>query len=70
MSKTGKGEAMRKIEERYREALGAIPAPGGGGCHAALLGVANLGIIPMLAGSLANISAERCKCSGGGAVAR
>lgn len=36
---------MRKIEERYREALATIPAPGGGGCHVALLGVANLGIM-------------------------
>ena len=36
---------MRKIEERYREALATIPAPGGGGCHAALLGVASLGIM-------------------------
>lgn len=35
---------MRKIEERYREALATIPAPGGG-CHVALLGVANLGIM-------------------------
>jgi hypothetical protein len=30
---------------RYREALGSIPAPGGGGCHTALLSVANLGIL-------------------------
>lgn len=36
---------MRKIEERYREALATIPAPGGGGCHVTLLGVANLGIM-------------------------
>jgi hypothetical protein len=36
---------MPTIEERYRAALAAIPAPGGGGCHAALLGVANLGIM-------------------------
>ena len=36
---------MRIFEERYRKALATIPAPGGGGCHAALLGVANLGIM-------------------------
>lgn len=36
---------MPTIEERYRAALAAMPAPGGGGCHAALLGVANLGIM-------------------------
>ena len=30
--------------QKYSEALKSIPAPGGGGCHAALLGVANLGI--------------------------
>lgn len=54
---------MRKIEERYREALAAIPAPGGNGCHAALLGVANLGIMAgrddttMLAEIRANIPA-------------
>ena len=35
---------MRIFEERYREALATIPAPGGGGCHAALLGVATKGI--------------------------
>ncbi len=36
---------MRKIEERYREALAAIPAPGSNkGCHTALLGVATKGI--------------------------
>ena len=33
------------IEDRYRAALAAIPAPGGGGCHAALLGVASLAIM-------------------------
>lgn len=31
-------------EDRYRAALAEIPAPGGGGCHAALLGVATLAI--------------------------
>ena len=36
---------MPKIEDRYREALAHIPAPGGGGCHAALLGVASLAIM-------------------------
>lgn len=34
-----------KIEKKYQNALLSIPAPGGGGCHAALLGVANLGIM-------------------------
>ena len=29
--------------ERYRDALRNLPPSGGGGCHAALLGVANLG---------------------------
>ena len=54
---------MRKIEERYREALSTIPAPGGGGCHAALLGVASLGVMTgrddntMLAEIRANIPA-------------
>jgi len=33
------------IESKFSEALKTIPAPGGGGCHAALLGVANLGIM-------------------------
>ena len=33
------------IEKRYREALASVPAPGGGGCHAALLGVATLAIM-------------------------
>lgn len=36
---------MPTIEKRYTAALAAIPTPGGGGCHAALLGVANLGIM-------------------------
>jgi hypothetical protein len=31
--------------EKYEAALRTIPTPGGGGCHAALLGVANLGMI-------------------------
>lgn len=35
---------MRNIDKKYRNALSAIPAPGCG-CHAALLGVANLGIM-------------------------
>lgn len=35
---------MRSIDEKYLNALSAIPAPGCG-CHAALLGVANLGIM-------------------------
>ncbi len=29
---------------RYQDALSAIPESGGGGCHAALLGIANLGV--------------------------
>jgi len=34
------------IQDRYREKLRSIPAPGqGNGCHAALLGVANLGVM-------------------------
>jgi hypothetical protein len=33
------------ILEKYRKALGEIPAPGGGGCHTSLLGAANLGIM-------------------------
>ena len=36
---------MPYIEKRYREALASIPAPGGGGCHTALLGVASLAIM-------------------------
>ncbi len=36
---------MRVVEQRYQNALNAIPMPGGGGCHAALLGVASLGIM-------------------------
>lgn len=36
---------MKMIEKRYLEALTAIPAPGGGGCHAALLGVSSLGVM-------------------------
>ena len=35
---------MRNIDKKYLNALSAIPAPGCG-CHAALLGVANLGIM-------------------------
>lgn len=31
--------------DRYRTALGSIPAPGGAGCHTALLSVANYGIL-------------------------
>lgn len=31
--------------DRYNSALNSIPAPGGNGCHPALLGVANLGAI-------------------------
>jgi hypothetical protein len=34
-----------RIVERYQIALQSIPAPGGNGCHPALLGAANLGII-------------------------
>lgn len=30
---------------KYQERLATIPAPGGGGCHVSLLGVANLGIM-------------------------
>lgn len=37
---------MTPMIERYRNALEQIPAPGeGNGCHTALLGVANLGVI-------------------------
>lgn len=35
---------MRSIDKKYMDALSGIPAPGRG-CHAALLGVANLGIM-------------------------
>jgi len=35
---------MSTISERYLQKLNSIPAPGGGGCHQALLGVANLGL--------------------------
>lgn len=35
---------MMHIEEKYQNALSSIPAPGGG-CHASLLGVANLGVM-------------------------
>ncbi len=38
---------------RYAEALANLPASGGGGCHAALLGVANLAAI-------AGVTAEQC----------
>jgi hypothetical protein len=34
-----------KIQARYESALKAIPAPGGAGCHTAILGAANLGIM-------------------------
>ncbi len=33
------------ILERYESSLGTLPAPGGGGCHAAILGAANLGAL-------------------------
>ncbi len=33
------------IAERYREKLTSIPAPGGNGCHPAILGAANLGVM-------------------------
>lgn len=33
------------IIERYQESRRNIPTPGGGGCHTAILGVANLGVI-------------------------
>ncbi|MCX6908162.1 MAG: hypothetical protein NTY01_08975 [Verrucomicrobia bacterium] len=38
---------------RYEEAVASLPASGGGGCHAALLGVANLGAI-------AGVAADQC----------
>lgn len=38
---------------QYEEALANLPASGGGGCHAALLGVANLGVI-------AGVAPEQC----------
>lgn len=42
---------MSKLD-RYQESLRTIPPPGGGGCHTALLAVANYGI-------LAGLTAER-----------
>ena len=39
------GTRQARIPEKYQEALGRIPPPGSGGCHPALLGVANLGIM-------------------------
>jgi hypothetical protein len=36
---------MSSIQDKFQQALATIPEPGGGGCHAALLGVANLGIM-------------------------
>ena len=35
----------RMLTRRYDIALQNIPSPGGGGCHAALLGVASLGVM-------------------------
>ncbi len=36
---------MKHILEKYRKRLSLIPAPGGNGCHPALLGAANLGVM-------------------------
>jgi hypothetical protein len=36
---------LTRAEGRYLDRLRSMPAPGGGGCHAALLGVATLGIM-------------------------
>jgi hypothetical protein len=36
---------MLSLADRYKTRLQEIPSPGGGGCHVALLGVANLGIM-------------------------
>jgi hypothetical protein len=33
------------LPARYNEALRNVPAPGGGGCHGAILGCANLGVL-------------------------
>lgn len=44
------------IRSRYAAALASIPPPGGNGCHPALLGVANLGV--MLGLSDAQITAD------------
>lgn len=38
-------EPMNTLINKYQDALHSIPAPGGGGCHTALLGTANLGIM-------------------------
>ena len=35
----------RDFGKLYTKRLQSIPAPGGGGCHTAILGVANLGIL-------------------------
>jgi len=40
---------QRAIQERYRDRLQNMPAPGGGGCHTAILGCANLGVLAGLA---------------------
>lgn len=36
---------VNNCELKYRERLQMIPAPGGGGCHAAILGISNLGVM-------------------------
>ena len=36
---------MREIDRRYQDKLQRIPPSGGGGCHQALLGVANLAVM-------------------------
>lgn len=36
---------MNALLSRYQEALGHLPPPGGNGCHAKLLGAANLGVL-------------------------
>jgi hypothetical protein len=41
-------EGPGAVLDRYNAALNSIPAPGGAGCHPALLGVANLGVFANL----------------------
>jgi len=41
-------EGPRAVLDRYNAALNSIPAPGGAGCHPALLGAANLGTLANL----------------------
>ena len=34
-----------QLQNKYHDRLQSIPAPGGGGCHAAILGISNLGVM-------------------------